>query len=123
MFKIVNKNQISINRGDIGTIELSIPLDDGSDYVFNVGDNITFGVYIANSYQIEPVIYKEINITEEGLTKVDIVLKSEDTKIGPIINKPVQYWYEIQLNKEQTILGYDTKGPKIFMLYPEGVDL
>lgn len=122
MFKIV-KNQILINRGDIGTIELTIPLDDGSDYTFAVGDTITFAVYPVNSYQLAPLIYKEIVIEEDGQTKVDIVLTSEDTKIGNIINKPVTYWYEIQLNKEQTILGYDTKGPKIFTLYPEGVDL
>lgn len=35
---------------------------------------------------------------------------------------PAQYWYEIQLNKEQTILGFDDKGPKMFILFPEGSD-
>lgn len=122
MFKIVNKNQILINRGDIGTIELTIPLDDGSDYVFAVGDTITFDVYPVDSYQVNPLIHKEVNIEDEGITQIEISLTSDDTRIGPIINKPVRYWYEIQLNHEQTILGYDTNGPKIFMLYPEGVD-
>ena len=53
----------------------------------------------------------------------EVELESEDTKVGPIINTPAQYWYEIQLNKEQTILGFDDKGPKMFILFPEGSDI
>ena len=44
MFKI-QKDKILINRGDIGTITLTIPLDDGTDYIFEDGDLITFDVY------------------------------------------------------------------------------
>ena len=29
----------------------------------------------------------------------------------------------MKLNKEQTVLGYDKNGPKIFMLYPEGSEI
>lgn len=39
MFKIENKT-IKINRGDIGTITLTIP-----DHIFQKGDVITLGVY------------------------------------------------------------------------------
>jgi hypothetical protein len=39
-----------------------------------------------------------------------------------MLNKPIEYWYEIQLNYYQTIVGYDESGPKLFMLYPEGED-
>lgn len=122
MFKI-EKNKILVNRGDFGIIDFRIPLDATTDYTFEVGDVISFGVYPTSQYEKVPLIYKEIKIEEEGITSVEIVLESEDTKIGNIINKPVQYWYEIQLNKEQTVLGYDKDGPKIFMLYPEGSDI
>lgn len=123
MFKIVQKNRILINRGDIGIISLTIPLKDGTNYAFSSGDIITFGVYTKSEYQNKPLIYKEITIEEEGQEKVEITLDSEDTKIGNIINSPVVYWYEIQLNYEQTILGYDKDGPKYFVLYPEGVGI
>ena len=36
------------------------------------------------------------------------------------MNKPVEYWYEIELNNEHTVIGYDDNGAKIFMLFPEG---
>ena len=54
-----------------------------------------------------------------------ISLNKEDTTIGDIINTPIDYWYEVQLNPEtnpQTIIGYDENGAKIFRLYPEGVE-
>ena len=122
MFKIINKNQILINRGDIGIIDLTIPISKEENYEFEQGDVITFAVYKTNSYQKDPIIYKEVIVEEDGQTVVTIELDAEDTKVGPVINMPAQYWYEIQLNKEQTILGFDDKGPKMFILFPEGSD-
>jgi hypothetical protein len=122
MFKIINKNQILINRGDIGIIDLTIPISKEEDYEFEQGDVITFAVYNTNSYQKDPIIYKEVIVENDGQTVVTIELEPEDTKVGPVINMPAQYWYEIQLNKEQTILGFDDKGPKMFILFPEGSD-
>ena len=123
MFKIINKNQILINRGDIGIIDLTIPISKEENYEFEQGDVITFAVYKTNSYQKDPIIYKEVIVEEDGQTVVTIELDAEDTKVGPVINMPAQYWYEIQLNKEQTILGFDDKGPKMFILFPEGSDI
>ena len=122
MFKIINKNQILINRGDIGIIDLTIPISKEENYEFEQGDVITFAVYKTNSYQKDPIIYKEVIVENDGQTVVTIELEPEDTKVGPVINMPAQYWYEIQLNKEQTILGFDDKGPKMFILFPEGSD-
>ena len=54
---------------------------------------------------------------------VEIELTSDETRIGDYINKPVTYWYEIELNPNNnstTIIGYDDDGPKQFKLYPEG---
>ena len=124
MFKI-KKDKILINRGDIGTITLTIPLDDETDYVFQDGDIISFDVYNVSEYQKQPVIHKEVTISGEGITSVDIVLTSEDTRIGELINKPHEYWYEIELNpdtpKTMTIIGYSKeKGAALFVLLPEG---
>lgn len=123
MFKIdPNTNRIDITRGDIGTIELSIAKDDGSKYKFKSSDVVRFSVYEIKDFNGEPVILKEV-APENNATSVDIELLQEDTTINGIINKPVTYWYEIQLNPDtapQTIIGYDKYGAKEFILYPEG---
>lgn len=123
MFKIdTNTKQINITRGDIGTINISAKNEDGSDYTFQVGDILRLGVFQAKDYS-KIVLEKDVEVNEIT-TNVELDLETEDTAIGNIVNKPVSYWYEIQLNPDtepQTIIGHDEKGAKIFMLYPEGV--
>lgn len=122
MFKIEKDFSIHITRGDIATLGISANGDNGI-YEFQIGDIIRLGVFKKDNYSTI-VLQKEITVNEKT-TEVNLLLTSEDTKIGEIINAPVDYWYEIQLNPDtqaQTIVGYDKKGAKIFRLYPEGVE-
>lgn len=123
MFKIDSvTKQINITRGDIGTLSISALNEDGTKYNFKPNDIVRLGVFVAKDYN-NIVLQKDIEVQEQTDT-VNLSLTSEDTTIGNIINKPIAYWYEIQLNPDtdpQTIIGYDEKGAKIFMLYPEGV--
>lgn len=124
MFKIdSNTKQIMITRGDIGTITVSALNDDGTDYEFKTGDIIRFGVFTKKNMN-DIKLQKDVEVIT-ATTEVDINLNSEDTTIGDIINKPVDYWYEIQLNPDtepQTLIGYDDEeGARLFTLYPEGV--
>lgn len=119
MFKIIDKT-IHVTRGDIGSIEVTATKDD-SEYVFSVGDVIRLNVFRKNNCKILE-LQKEVKVAEET-TSVDINLLSENTKIGSINSKPVEYWYEIVLNPDtdpQTIVGYDEDGAKEFIIYPEG---
>lgn len=122
MFKIdPESKQISITRGDIASLDISVKNTDGTDYVFNVGDVVRFNVCKKKDFT-SIVISKEIKVDTET-TSVNITLNKQDTKIGEVINKPTEYWYEVELNPKttpQTIIGYDEDGAKIFMLYPEG---
>ena len=117
MFKInPTTKEIKITRGDIGTINLSV-----EGYTFKIGDVIRFKVFQCQDCKCVE-LQKDLIINEET-TNIEISLTSEETRIGEIINKPVKYWYEIELNPEtecQTIIGYDSDGEKIFRLYPEG---
>lgn len=126
MFKIVNDDEIHLTRGDIACISVSAKNDDNTDYEFKIGDIVRFNVFKKKDCGcIE--LQKDVIVEETGTT-VDINLSSEDTKIGEIINKPCDYWYEIILNPDtapQTIVGYEiledgTKAEKIFKLLPEG---
>lgn len=115
MFKIED-DIIHITRGDKATIEFSI-----ENYTFKEGDIVLFRVYNKNGMNFTPVLKKE-TIAKEQSEFLNIDLTSEDTKIGKPTNKPMEYWYEIELNGNQTIVGYDEFGAKKLKLYPEGVD-
>lgn len=115
MFKVVGK-EIRITRGDKGTMGISL-----KDYTFQPNDVLAFRVYEKEGLHKPPVMEVITNVEEEAKI-VDIFLPSEKTKIGEIVNEEVEYWYEIELNGEQTPYCYDEDGPKIFMLYPEGAD-
>ena len=123
MFAIKRDNSIHLTRGDIATIQVSAVID-GAEYTFKNGDVVRLKVFEKKNCE-NIVLTKVVDVSAETLT-VDISLTSEDTKIGGIINKPVEYWYEIELNPDtapQTIICYDEKGEKIFTLYPEGDDV
>ena len=107
---------IHITRGDKGVIELGI-----DNYTFSIGDTVELRVYEKKGLDKQPVLSKEITVSKAGET-VDIELTAEDTKIGEMINKEKEYWYEIELNDNQTVIGYDEKGAKKLILYPEGVE-
>lgn len=123
MFVINSDYSIHLTRGDIAIIGVTAVTLEDDVYVFNKGDIVRFKVYEKNRPELV-VIEKDITVDSE-IHEVTIQLNRDDTKIGDLINKPKDYWYEIELNPEtmpQTIIGYDIKGPKVFRLYPEGED-
>ena len=93
------------------------------EYTFAPGDLVRFKVVKKNNCA-DVLLQKDFPVTI--LTKtVQVYLTSEDTKIGKVISKPTDYWYEIELNplsEPQTIIGYDEDGAKVFKLFPEGAE-
>ena len=110
---------IKINRGDVLNLTLNLTLDNGTAYTFQPGDVIVFSLYNKGALNKEAILLKTITVSEER-ANLDITLTSEETKIGDLINKPVDYWYEIELNNQYTVIGYDDDGAKILTLFPEG---
>lgn len=120
MFVVNNDLSIYLTRGDAVTIELHAQKN-GAAYTFQNGDIVRLNVFEKKACGCV-VLRKDIHVTEET-DCVIIALSGEDTKIGEVISKPVDYWYEIELNPDtqpQTIVGYDKDGAKVFRLYPEG---
>lgn len=128
-FRIIKETkQIELTRGDIGTIRVFAKIDN-TDYTFKVGDVVRLTVFKRRDCHCIELI--KDTIVEEESQYVDICLTEEDTKIGDIISKDTDYWYEIVLNPDtapQTIVGYEmhpqTNKPwlKIFKLLPEAND-
>lgn len=122
MLKIVEKN-IQVTRGNY--MPLTITNDEDTPYVFQVGDIIRFKVMEKKNVDNVSLV-KDFTINEES-EEVLIELTADEMKIGELIDKPLDYWYEIELNpdtpKTQTIVGYDKEtGPAVLTLLPEGGD-
>lgn len=113
MFNIEN-DTLYFTRGDTISFNLSI---DG--YMFQPNDKIAFRIYERSRLNQAP-LSETITTVEEATASIKITLLPEATRVGQIINKPIEYWYEIELNDDQTVIGYDENGPKVIVLYPEG---
>lgn len=123
MFEVSADKTIHLTRGDIAVLEITSKLNKTEDLVFQVGDIVRFSICQYGKFD-QVVLRKEVEIAEDTTVAV-INLTKTDTKIGDVIHKPKDYWYEVELNPDtmpQTLIGYDTAGPKVFRLYPEGDD-
>ena len=124
MFVINADKSIYLTRGDVALIIVSATKSDNEDYVFQNGDVVRLRIMEKKNCD-RIVLQKDVTVETESRT-VNVNLERSDTKLGDIIDKPIDYWYEIELNPDttpQTIIGYDSDGPKIFRLFPEGVDI
>lgn len=119
-FNSSNK-QIQVNRGDSVDMNITAKDEHSQDYLFQIGDQVTFK--IMEIKHVENVILEKTTVVDEETSIVNIHISSDDMKIGELINKPVIYWYEISLTKNNgdvsTIIGYDKQGAKEFILNPE----
>lgn len=120
MFVTKDDLSIHITRGDAAVFSVGAFIGE-AEYTFKEGDVVRFKVFAKKNCE-EVVLKKDITITEET-SRAQISLDSDETKIGDVISKPTDYWYEVELNPDtypQTIIGYDENGAKLFTLYPEG---
>jgi hypothetical protein len=123
MFVVNEDNSIYATRGDIVFFKVCAE-DDGVKYTFKAGDVLRIKVY--GKKAAEDVFLQKDFPVLENTSEVEIYLTEEDTKIGEVISKPKDYWYEVELNPDeepQTIIGYNEDGPVIFKLFPEGADI
>jgi hypothetical protein len=119
MFKINDDMTIECTRGDAALFSVGANIE-GVAYTFKVGDVVRFSVFGRKDCS-DVVLKKDVAVSEEA-ELVGIELSGEDTRIGEVISKPTDYWYEVELNPDtypQTIIGYDQDGAKVFKLYPE----
>ena len=123
MFVINEDLSIYVTRGDIVFFTVQAKDDTGSLYEFQAGDVLRMKIYGKKNAEN---IYLEKDFPVENNTNSYVIyLNEEDTKIGDVISKATDYWYEVELNpftNPQTIIGFDEDGAKIFKLFPEGAD-
>ena len=123
MFTLNDDLSIYATRGDIVFFAVTAE-QDGKPYLFKPGDVVRIKVYGKKDAE-DVVLQKDFPVTDYA-QKVQIFLTKDDMKIGDVISKHKDYWYEIVLNDDtlpQTIIGYDEDGAKLFRLFPEGDDI
>ena len=125
MFVVNDDLSIYATRGDIVCLNVSATDDStGGQYEFQPGDIVRMKIFTKKDAE-NVVMQKDFPVVA-NTDSVGVYLTESDTKIGDVISKPTDYWYEIELNpytNPQTIVGYDEDGAKIFKLFPEGKDL
>lgn len=122
MFTINEDNSIYATRGDVVFFGVTAE-DDGTPYVFQAGDVLRMKIYGRKDAEM---VYLQKDFLVNAETEcVEVFLEKEETKLGDVISKPEEYWYEICLNPDtqpQTIIGYGDEGAAVFRLLPEGAD-
>lgn len=114
MFKFTG-NALHITRTEAGVINIT------KKSGFNIGDTIELQVYEADGLDSEPVLEKSVKI-ENASNVASLELYSADTDLGEPANDIVEYWFQIRMNGDTTILGFDQNKAKILYLYPCGVN-
>lgn len=124
MFTVNDDGTIHVTRGDAISFGVRMKDKDGTAKNFIAGETVRIKVYGKRDAS-NVVLQKDFYVTTDT-DSVQIYLSSEETKFEGIINKPKDYWYEVELNPNadtQTIIGYNEDGPAVFRLYPEGKDI
>jgi hypothetical protein len=114
---------IYATRGDVVYFPVEKKVGD-SKYLFQPGDIVRIRVCEKKNYS-KVFLLKDFEV-EEATTSVNIFLDKWAMKFGPIINKPTDYWYEVELNPDtypDTIIGHNENGPAVFKLFPEAKDV
>ena len=124
MFVLNDDNSIYVTRGD-GLYFDFYADDNGKNYKFKPGDVLQISVAVKKD--MSSVVLQKRFPVEDYTENVRIYLTKRDTRIGGVISKPTDYWYQIRLNPDdetpQSIVSYDEDGPKLFRLFPEAEEI
>lgn len=108
------KNNITHTRGDKGSIKLV-----NKKGMFKIGDTFKFSIVKKGNYD-DVVFRKEFEVTEE-CQEFFLTFTNDEMRFCEPINKEKEFYYEIDMNDDTTLIGYDENKDKKFILYPESV--
>ena len=123
MFVVHENMTIYATRGDVVYFPVEKKVGNAK-YQFQPGDIVRFKICEKKNYS-KVFLLKDF-VVEEATTSVNIFLDKWEMKFGEIINKPTDYWYEVELNPDtypDTFIGHNQNGPAIFKLFPETKDV
>lgn len=108
----IEKDTIEMSRGDAFSIEVTI-----EDYTILSTDVVKMSIFEADSDYASPLT--TITGTLDSEHNVSVISFDESTtSFAEPVSERVDYEYEVKLNGDQTVIGYDKKGPKRLIIYP-----
>lgn len=124
MLEIIDDRNIEVTRGNVLALTVMAE-NEGTEYQFSKDDIIRFKIMEAKNVN-NVILQKDFKVLD-NTTEQDIEIAADEMKIGNLSSKPIDYWFEIELNPDtpytRTILGYDKKeGAAILTILPEGGD-
>lgn len=123
MFVVHEDMTIYATRGDV--VYFPVEKKQGSmKHLFQPGDIVRIKVCEKKNYS-KVLLLKDF-VVEEETTSVNIFLDKWEMKFGEVINKPTDYWYEVELNPDtypDTFIGHNENGAAVFKLFPEMKDV
>lgn len=113
--KIIDeKNTITHNRGSKGSVRLI-----NNNGGFKKGTTFKFSIVKKGNYE-DVVFQKEFEATED-CNEFFLTFTSKEMRFYEPISKEKEFYYEIDMNDDTTLIGYDENKDKKFILYPEAV--
>jgi len=120
MLTIGTDKKMSFNRGDKVSFTFNATDADGDPYTFLTSDVLTLNIVKTKKYTNGTVFTKDFIIETAGENQVLELTADETKSMCEMINEPLTLWYEIVLNDDETLVGYDADGAKLVIIYPEG---
>lgn len=112
---LIENNKIKVSRGDAFTTTFDI-----EGYTFKEDDVLKLAVFEQGSTFEDALVTITGDIDLEN-NRTNFSFEEDDTLFSDPISEPETYSFEIKLNGDQTVLGYDDDGAKEFILYPAEV--
>ena len=110
---IDNKYTMTHNRGAKGSIKL---ISKNGNY--KVGTTFKFSI-VDEKYD-DVVFQKEFEVKEE-CSEFFLTFTNEEMRFYKPISQEREFYYEIEMNDDTTLIGYDEDKHKKFILYPEAI--
>ena len=123
MFVVHDDMTIYATRGDVVYFPVEKKVGN-TNYQFQPEDVVRIKICAKKDYS-KVYLMKDF-LVEEATTSVNIFLDKWEMKFGELINKPTDYWYEVELNPDtypDTFIGHNENGPMVFKLFPETKDV
>ena len=118
MYRIKDKTTIIVSRGDSFSINFRI-----KNYTFKPDDKVKLSVFEKRS-NFEESLMTKYAVIDTSRNIAVFSLLPEDTSFNEGSDRDETFWYEISVNGDQTVIGYDVADkikPKLFIIMPAEV--
>ena len=102
MLEIIDDRNIEVTRGNVLALTVMAE-NEGTEYQFSKDDIIRFKIMEAKNVN-NVILQKDFKVLD-NTTEQDIEIAADEMKIGNLSSKPIDYWFEIELNPDMKFMS------------------